>query len=195
MIMEANRTTEILSAIGLAQEFGFDLILFGAAEGWVVADEIAAAGVPVVTNPIENLPSYDRLAISEEGAGRLAGGGVPVAFTTGVLSGSPALGTHNVRNLRLLAGAAVRNGMPYADALRAITLTPAEIWGVADEAGSIEVGKEADIVVWSGDPFEPLSRAEHVFVSGRELVAPTRQDRLLERYREIGGPIPEAYQK
>ncbi|HSM37615.1 MAG TPA: amidohydrolase family protein [Longimicrobiales bacterium] len=195
MIMEANRTTEIMAAIGLAQEFGFDLILFGAAEGWVVADAIQAAGVPVVTNPIENLPSYDRLAISEEGAGRLAGSGVPVAFTTGVLGGSPALGTHNVRNLRLLAGGAVRNGMAYADALRAITLTPAEIWGIADEAGSIEVGKAADLVVWSGDPFEPLSRAEHVFIGGQEMDAPTRQARLLERYRQINEALPEAYQR
>ena len=195
MIMEANRTTEILAALALAREFGFRLILFGAAEGWVVADAIAAAGVPVVTNPIENLPSYDRLAITEEGASRLASAGVPLAFTTGVLSGSPALGTHNVRNLRLLAGGAVRNGMAHADALRAITLAPAEIWGVADDVGSLEAGKEADVVVWSGDPFEPLSRAEHVFVNGVEQDAATRQDRLLERYREINEAMPEAYQR
>jgi imidazolonepropionase-like amidohydrolase len=195
MIMEANRTTEILSALALAEEFGLDLVLSGAAEGWVVSGDILAAGVPVITNPMENLPGYDRLAISVQGAGRLVAAGVPVAFSTGVLGGSPALGTHNVRNLRLLAGAAVRNGMPYADALRALTLTPAEIWGIADETGSLEAGKSADVVVWSEDPFEPLSRAEHVFIGGREMVGDTRQDRLLERYRAIGGPIPEAYKK
>ncbi|MEN8375675.1 MAG: amidohydrolase family protein [Gemmatimonadota bacterium] len=195
LVLDANRTTEILAAIALAEEFGLDLILSGAAEGWVVADAIAEAGVPVVTNPTENIPSYDRLAISLEGAARLAEAGVPVAFSTGVLVGSPALGTHNVRNLRLLAGAAVRNGMPYADALRAVTLTPAEVWGVAEDVGSLEPGKSADVVVWSGDPFEPLTRAEHVFIAGREMDAPTRQDRLLERYRSIGGAVPEAYKK
>lgn len=195
LMLEANRATEILSALALGDEFGLDLILAGAAEAWVVASDILAAGVPVITNPIENLPGFDRLAISVEGADRLAAAGVPVAFSTGVLGGSPALGTHNARNLRLLAGAAVRNGMPYEAALRSITLTPAEIWGIAGETGSLDAGKSADVVVWSGDPFEPLSRAEHVFIAGREMDGDTRQGLLLERYREIGGEMPEAYEK
>ena len=73
--------------------------------------------------------------------------------------------------------------MSHEDALRAVTLTPAELFGVADRIGSLQTGREANIVVWSGDPFEFSTRVEHVLIRGREMLEPSRQDMLIERYR------------
>ena len=92
-----------------------------------------------------------------------------------------------------LAGNAVSYGMPFDAALRAVTLAPARVWGIADRYGSIEVGKDADLVVWSGDPFELTTAVEHVFISGREVPDESRQRALFERYRRLGGALPEAY--
>jgi len=91
----------------------------------------------------------------------------------------------NVRNVRQEAGNAVAYGLPWAEALRAVTLSPAEMFGVADRIGSLQPGRVANLVVWSGDPFELSTFAEHVFVHGRESTAPTRQDQLEQRYRTL----------
>jgi imidazolonepropionase-like amidohydrolase len=91
----------------------------------------------------------------------------------------------NVRNLRYEAGNAVAYGMRWDDALRAVTLTPAEIFGVADRVGALRPGAEGNVVVWSGDPFEFATSAEHVLVRGREYTAPSRQDLLIERYKSL----------
>jgi imidazolonepropionase-like amidohydrolase len=86
--------------------------------------------------------------------------------------------------------------MPYEAALRAMTLLPAELWGIADRYGSIEIGKDADIVVWSGDPFDLNTAAEHVFIRGMAMPTATRQNDLLRRYRQLeGGGLPPAYRK
>jgi imidazolonepropionase-like amidohydrolase len=90
-----------------------------------------------------------------------------------------------VRNLRYEAGNAVAYGMSWDDALRAVTLTPAEVFGVADRVGALAPGLEANVVVWSGDPFEFATAAEHVLVRGREYTAPSRQDLLIQRYRTL----------
>lgn len=185
LAVHADRAADILAAIRFAREIGVDLVLLGAAEGWVVADEIARAGVPVVINPLQNLPGFDRLGASLENAARLHAAGVTVAFAT--------FEAHNSRNLKQAAGNAVAHGVPYEEALRAITLYPARIWGLADHYGSIEPGKDADIVVWSGDPLELTTRAEHVFIRGREMPMTNRQRELAERYRDLGTPLPPAY--
>ena len=88
-----------------------------------------------------------------------------------------------MRKIRQHAGNAVAYGLPWAEALRAVTLAPAEVFGAADDIGSIAAGKVANLVVWSGDPFEFTTDAEHVFVKGQEVQGPSRQDRLAERYR------------
>jgi imidazolonepropionase-like amidohydrolase len=93
--------------------------------------------------------------------------------------------THNSRNLRQEAGNAIAYGMDRDLALRAVTLTPAQVWGIAARYGSLEAGKDADVVVWSGDPFELTTGPEHVFIQGREMSKDTRQRQLLERYRTI----------
>jgi imidazolonepropionase-like amidohydrolase len=97
----------------------------------------------------------------------------------------------NVRNLKYDAGVAVAYGLSWNDALRAVTLTPAEVLGVANRVGSLQPGRDANVVVWSGDPFEFATRAERVFIRGREVVQPSRQDELMDRYKTL----PPAYRK
>ena len=152
----------------------------------MVADEIAAAGVPVVLNPLVNLPSsFEQLGATLENAARLHAAGVTVAFAS--------FDAHNSRNLKQAAGNAVAYGMPYEAALRAVTADAARVWGVDDRYGTIEVGKEADVVVWSGDPLELTTSVEHVIIRGREVSTDNRQKRLFERYRRLDGTMPNAY--
>lgn len=177
LVVQASRASDLLTAIRLAREFDIQLILAGATEAWMVASEIAAAGVPVVINPMQNIPGFESLGVTLENAARLHAAGVTVAFAS--------FDAHNVRNLKQLAGNAVSYGMPHDAALRAVTLTPARMWGVADRYGSIEAGMDADLVIWSGDPFELTTTAERVFIAGREMPPDTRQRSLLEKYRQI----------
>lgn len=177
LAIQANRASDLLAAMRLADEFKLRAVLLGAAEGWMVAGEIAARQVPVVVKPLTNIPSFDSLGATLENAARLSRAGVTIALAT--------FDTHNSRNLRQEAGNAVAYGMDPAAALRAVTLTPAELWGVAERVGSLETGKDADLVVWSGDPFELSTSALHVFVKGREMPKDTRQQQLFERYRDI----------
>ncbi|MDP9322330.1 MAG: amidohydrolase family protein [Acidobacteriota bacterium] len=177
LAINANRASDLLAAIGLADEFHLKLILMGAAEGWRVADELAARKVPVVVKPLTDIPSFDALGATLENPARLSKAGVTLVLSS--------FDTHNARNLRQEAGNAISNGLDRDAALRAVTLEPARVWGVADRVGSLEVGKDADLVVWSGDPFELTTGAEHVFISGREMSQDTRQKRLFEKYRVI----------
>jgi len=89
----------------------------------------------------------------------------------------------NARNLKYEAGNAVAYGMSHDDALRAVTLTPAEVFGVSDRIGSLQPGRDANLVIWSGDPFEFSTRVERVLIKGREIREPSRQDMLIERYK------------
>lgn len=173
----ANRASDLLAAMRLADEFKLRLVLMGAAEGWMVAGEIAKRKVPVVVKPLTNLPGFDTLGATLENAARLAAAGVTVALAS--------FETHRSRDLRQEAGNAIANGFDRDAALRAVTLIPAQIWGVASQVGSLEPGKDADVVIWSGDPFELSTRAEHVFIKGVEAPRDTRQRQLLERYRDI----------
>lgn len=161
----------------LADQFHLKLILMGAAEGWKVADEIAAHKVPVVVKPLTDIPSFDALGATLQNAARLAKAGVTVVLSS--------FDTHNARNIRQEAGNAIANGLDRDAALQAVTLAPARVWGVADRAGSLEVGKDADVVIWSGDPFELTTNVEAVFIGGREMPTDTRQKQLLEKYRVL----------
>ncbi|HET7602409.1 MAG TPA: amidohydrolase family protein, partial [Gemmatimonadales bacterium] len=174
-----------LNALALAREFRLRLIIIGAAEGWMVADDIRAAGVPVILDPLLDIPGYDGLAATLENATRLRKAGVTIAFAT--------FDAHNARNLRFSAGNAVANGLPYDEALAAITSAPARIWGVGDRLGQIAAGQDADVVVWSGDPFELMTRAEHVFIRGQEMAPDNRQRELLARYRTLSDTLPPQY--
>ena len=181
LAIQANRASDMLAAIRLAEEFKLRLVLLGAAEGWTIADELAKRKIPVVVKPLTNIPSFDAIAASLENAARLQKAGVTLVLSS--------FDTHNARNLRQEAGNAVSYGLDRDDALKAVTLTPARTWGIADRAGSLEVGKDADLVVWSGDPFELTTAAERVFIRGREMPRETRQKALFERYRTLGGTV------
>jgi imidazolonepropionase-like amidohydrolase len=182
--LEADRSSDIESALKLAKDYNLKLVLSGAAEAWMVADKIATAHVPVLTGAMNNIPmSFSTLGTRQENAGLLRRVGVTVAIIGNAGGGDEE--AFNVRNIRFEAGNAVAYGMSRDDALRAITLTPAEIFGVADRVGSLQPGKDADVVVWSGDPFEFATQPEHVFVRGRESHTPTRQDLLEQRYKTL----------
>ncbi|MEF8815971.1 MAG: amidohydrolase family protein [Salinibacter sp.] len=183
LVVEAARASDIDAALRIAEEFDLDLRIQGGEEAWMRADRLAEANVPVIVKALNNLPTaFDRLGARFDNAARLHAAGVPVALST--------FDTHNARTLRLEAGNAVRHGMDRDAALRAITLAPAELLGVADTHGSLEVGKTANVVVWSGDPFEPLTSVEHVFIGGTEMPDDSRQKRLLRRYEDLGDRPP-----
>jgi imidazolonepropionase-like amidohydrolase len=177
LIAYANRRSDIETALRLAGEFKLKLILAGGAEGWEIAGEIAAAGVPVLVEPMDNIPGYDSLGIRYENAAILVKAGVKVALLE--------TDTHKSRNLRQQAGNAVSYGMTWEQALQAVTLSPAQIFGVADRYGSLEPGKVANVVVWSGDPFEFSTGVEHVLIRGKEIPLRSRQTELFERYKKL----------
>lgn len=177
LIAVANRRSDIETALRIGREYKLRLILAGGAEGWMIPGEIAAAGVPVLVEPLDNIPSYDAPGIRYENAALLTRGGVKVSLME--------TATENARNLRQQAGNAVATGMTWDQALRAVTLTPAEVFGVSDRYGSLEVGKVANVVVWTGDPFEFSTGIEHVFIRGRDIPLRSRQTELLERYKTL----------
>ncbi len=177
LIIIANRRSDIETALRIAREFKLRLVLAGAQEAWQLAPIIASAGVPVLVQPLDNVPSYDALGVRYENAAVLARAGVKVVLLE--------TDTHNSRNLRQQAGNAVSYGMTWDQALRAITLSPAEVFGVASRYGSLEPGKVANVVVWSGDPFEFSTAVEHVYIRGREIPLTSRQAELLRRYRTL----------
>ena len=182
LVVTAHRVFDIRNALRVAREFSLRIVLAGATEGWEIADEIARAGVPVLVEPIANIPSFNQLGARYENAARLAAAGVKIAIVTGGYGDGMA---HNVRLIKQEAGTAVSYGLPYESALHAVTLAPAEIFGMSDRYGSLQPGRVANVVVWSGDPFEFSTAVEHVFIRGREIPLTSRQTELLERYRTL----------
>jgi imidazolonepropionase-like amidohydrolase len=176
-VVEAHRASDILAAIRIAREYDVRLILTGATEGWMVAPEIAGAGVPVIVRVLENLPdSFERLGARFDNAAIMSAAGVRVVLTSG--------DTHNARNLRQEAGNAVAHGLPHEEALRAVTLYPARLWGLTGY-GSLETGSVANVVVWGGDPLELLTPVSHVFIRGRQIPRTSRQTELRDRYMNL----------
>lgn len=171
-----DRAADISSFLALAREYKLRLIIASAAEGWKVASELAAARVPVITHALNNLPdTFASRYARADGAALMARAGVRVALSTGE--------THNARKLRQEAGNAIRAGLPREAALAAVTEVPAEIAGLGARYGKVEAGHVANLVVWSGDPFELSTKVEAVIVHGRALPLVSRQTELLRRYR------------
>jgi len=177
IVLAANRRSDIENALRLAREYHLKLVIDGAVEGWQVAEQLATARVPVIINPLTDIPSYDGLSPKLENAALLSRAGVQVIIAS--------FDSHNSRNIKQLAGNAVAYGMDWDAALRAVTLTPAVALGIGDRYGSLEAGKMADVVVWSGDPFEFSSAAEKVFIRGMEVPLTSRQRELLRRYKAL----------
>lgn len=183
LLVSVNRASDIQAAMSLAREFGVKLIIAGGAEAWEVATELAAARIPVLTGALTNIPtSFSTLGSRQDNAALLRRAGVTVLITG---DGGADPDAFNVRNLRYAAGNAVAYGMSWEDALRGITIVPAEAFGLGDGYGTLRAGGVANVVVWSGDPFEFTTSAEHVFVRGREIAEETRQEQLEQRYRKL----------
>ena len=176
LIVDVHRASDISEVLRLAKEYRLRVILSGAEEAWMVASEIAAARVPVLLNPTANIPqTFELLGATLENASRLSEAGVEIAVEGN--DGGP-----RVRDLRYNAGIAVSRGLPYAKAIEAVTLAPARIFELDSQVGSIASGKRANLVIWSGDPLEPLSEALRIFVDGQEQPLTSRAEELRDRY-------------
>jgi N-acyl-D-aspartate/D-glutamate deacylase len=173
-----DRATDIRQALAFAQKQGARPVIVGGAQAWQVAGLLAQAKVPVILDPLVDLPdSFDQIGATLDNAARLHQAGVRIAFTN--LND----GTHNARKVRQAAGVAVAHGLPFAAALAALTANPAEVFGLGAEYGRIAPGYVADLVLWSGDPLEVTSIAEQVWIDGRAQSMRSRQTELRDRYR------------
>jgi len=181
LIIDANRKDEIDSALNLARDYHLKVAISGGAEAWMIAGRLAGDHVPVLVGAMNNIPlSFATLNQRQENAGLLRRAGVTVILVTNGDGGDERF---NARNIKYEAGNAVAYGMTHDDALQAITLAPAELFGISDRIGSLQAGRDANLVVWSGDPFEFSTQVEHVFIRGVEMKEPSRQDMLIDRYK------------
>ena len=188
IIFEVNRASDILRVLAFVEKHSLNAVISGGAEAWIVAEELAAAGIPVLLNPMANLPvNFDQLGARLDNAALLNEAGVTIAF-----SGA---GTHNARNQRQAAGNAVANGLPWEAALAALTASPASILGMHEGFGTIEPGSPANLVIWSGDPLEVTSAADQVIIAGKSIEMVSRQTLLRDRYLEPNPELPRAYTK
>lgn len=161
-LVTAHTSHDIVTALRIQEEFGFDMVLDGAAEAYLVIDEIREAGVPVIIHPPMIRPSGDAKNANMETASMLAEAGIPVAFQSGYESYVP-----KSRIARYEAAIAAANGLGFDGAMHALTMGAAEILGIADRVGSIEEGKDADVVLFDGDPLEYITNVQAVIVNGK----------------------------
>ena len=188
LLVNVDRASDIEILTGLTKEHDLKAIIVGGSEAWMVADELAAARIAVILSPTVNLPvDFDSINARRGAASILDAAGVRIAFTE---SRDDA---HNARNITQSAGNAVGDGLSWDAALRAITRTPAEIYGVDDRVGSIEVGKAADVVIWPADPFELTTYPEQVLINGVAVPMVSRQTLLRDRYLQMESERPPVY--
>jgi imidazolonepropionase-like amidohydrolase len=185
LVVNVNRASDIHALLQYCQANKLKLIVMGGHEAWEVAGELAAAHVPVVIDSEQNLPnSFSELGGTLKNAARLDAAGVTVVF-------QPQGGTaHYARTITQIAGNAVANGMNYDHALAAITKNPAQVWGIADSYGTLEPGKDADVVIWDGDPLEVTSAPTAVFIKGVQMPMTSRQTELRDRYKHLEKKTP-----
>lgn len=181
VIFSADRVTDIRGAITFAEETGLKPIIMGGRDAWMMADELKQKDVPVILTGVMALPSRedDPYDVNFTAPAKLAAAGVRFAITSGD-DGAEA------RNLPYVAGMAAAYGLSPADALKAITLAPAEMFGVADRLGTLEVGKMANLVVTTGDLLEATTLTKHLFIDGREVPLGSKHEQLYEMF--IGRP-------
>lgn len=178
LLVVVDAASDIQNAIKWVADKNIKVIFSGVAEGWRVADEIAKAGIPVITGPVQELPSRqsDRYDTPYANAGKMAKAGVKVAIRTDE--------EENVRNLPFHAAFAAAYGLGKEEALKAITINPAEIFGMQDQYGSVEAGKRANLVISTGDPLETKSQILHVFIDGYRIPMSNRHIRLYQEFLE-----------
>jgi imidazolonepropionase-like amidohydrolase len=158
-----HRADDIATAVRIAEEFGYELVIDHGTEAHLIADLLAAKQIPVLIGPLFTTRSKVELRNrSLANPGRLAAAGVTIS----IITDHPVVPIHFLVHQATLA---VKEGLDRETALRAITLHPATVMGVADRIGSLVPGKDADLVIWSGDPLDVMSRAEQVYIGGREV--------------------------
>ncbi len=191
---------DILQMIQLKRDYpALRIVLVGVSEGWTVAPQLVAAGVPVIASALNDLPgTFESLAATQSNIGRMKAAGVDLAI--GMIDDDDARqAQHSMQyagNLVALARVPGASGLTWAEAFAAITSKPAEIAGLSAEIGSLRPGRRADVVIWSGDPLELASNVEHVWIDGVEQDLTTRQTRLRDRYLKPGeGALPKAYDR
>ena len=177
VVVNANVERDIKGAIAFADEMKIKLIISGGAEAWRVADQLKAKNIPVLVGAVLRMPAreddpYDQ-AFSN--AAILSRAGVKIAFQT--------QDSAHVRDLPYNAGMAAAFGLSKEEALKAVTINPAEIFGVADLVGSIETGKVANLIVTDGDPLEILTQVKYLFINGRQVPLTSRHTELYEKYK------------
>lgn len=180
VILSVDNSSDIIKAIDWIAEMQEDsdvrFILAGVEEGWMVVDKIADSGLSCIVGPVLDVPSQDYMGyqVAYQNAGKLQQAGIPVALMTQEVE--------NVRNLPFNAGFAATYGMGIEEALRAVTIVPAQIFGVDDKIGSIEEGKTANLFIADGDPFEPMNHIEQVFIEGFKIPMTNRHKKLYEQF-------------
>ena len=189
LVVDVNRAADMRVLINLAQDYEIRMIFNSAREAWKVAAELADAEIAVIIDPSNNLPtSFDTIYATQDNARLLQEAGVKIAIATTSFND-----LNNPRNVTQLAGIAVANGLPYDAALVAITRTPAEMFGIGDDFGTLAPGMDADVVVWEGDPLELVTLPTHVLIKGKLMPLDNRQLRLRYRYKDLSDTTPMQY--
>lgn len=188
VVFNVDRASDILETLRFAKQYGLNSIISGGTEAWMVAEQLAAARVPVLLDPLSNLPgNFDMLGARLDNAAILHAAGVLV-----IINGA---GSHNARKQRQMAGNAVSYGLPYEAGIAALTSNPARVFGVSEQQGSIQKDKAANVVLWSGDPLDVTSAAEVVVINGKLIPMESRQTKLRDRYLSENPDMPRAYIK
>jgi hypothetical protein len=188
IVFDADRASDIAQVIRFSRQHELRSVITGATEAWMLANELAEAGIPVLVNALSNLPSsFDQIGARLDNSAILHQAGVQIAFT--------GAGTHNARKLRQVAGNAVAAGLPYTAALEALTTVPANMFDIEDDLAYLARGNRADLVIWSGDPLEVTSAADLVIIGGKLDPMVSRQSLLRDRYLLRTSDKPDAYTK
>jgi len=200
LLVHVERARDILNVLGLKRDYpALKIVLVGASEGWLVADRIAAARVPVIASAVNDLPAnFEQLAATQSNVGRMREAGVNVSI--GMIDDNDTRYLFNERqyagNLVALTNVPGATGVRWGEALAMITSRPAQALGLGSELGSLAPGRRADVVVWSDDPLQVSSNVEMVLIDGVQQPLETRQTKLRDRYRDIDERVlPEAYRR
>jgi imidazolonepropionase-like amidohydrolase len=200
LLVHVERASDILQVIRLRREFpSLKLVIVGATEGWTVAGDIAASGIPVIASAVNDLPSsFEQLAATQSNVGRMRAAGVRVSI--GMIDDNDTRYLFNQRqyaaNLVALTKVPGATGVSWGEAMAMLTSAPAEAIGLGGQIGSLGRGRRADVVIWSGDPLEMASAAEAVWIDGVRQPLETRQTKLRDRYQTLErDTLPEAYRR
>jgi imidazolonepropionase-like amidohydrolase len=194
LYVHVERASDIRMVLGLKREFPLlNLVIVGAAEGWMVAPELAKSGVPVLATPLTDLPnSFEQLGSTQSNVGRMKAAGVKVAL--GDFGDQPRYAPQYAGNLVALTKLPGASGLTWGQAFAAISSGPAEAMGMGDRFGSLRAGRAGDVVIWDGDPLEVSSGVMRVFIDGVEQPLSNHQTRLRDRYATPNeGALPKAY--